>query len=123
MTKSIQPGVATGLACALLIANATTAQAQPSSAATTVVARVNGDAIYAIDVEQQLAQALRDREVRPEALRLLQAQATEQLVGRQLILQMLAEKKLAANEKEINVQIERMRKQLGLTGSTLEDHM
>ena len=111
------------LACAVLVAAAAQTQAQPSSATATVVARVNGEAIYVIDVQQQLAQALRDREVRPEALRLLQAQATEQLIGQQLILQMLAEKKLTANDKEIDVEVERIRKQLAVTGATLEDHL
>jgi len=102
---------------------ASLAHAQPSSNAATVVARVNDAPIYAIDVEQQVEQALRGRAARPEALRVLQAQAIEQLIGRQLILQMLAEKKLAANETEIDVEIDRIRRRLAVTGGTLEEHL
>ena len=97
--------------------------AQVSSNANTVVARVNGDPIYVIDVEQQIAQVLRGREATPEALRLMQAQATEQLISRQLILQALAEKKIAANDREIEVEIDRIRKRLAVTGGTLDEHI
>ena len=123
MPYSISSRVAFVLVIAVSYGVTSAAWSQPSSEATTVVARVNGEAIYVIDVEQQLAQALRNREVRPDALRLLQAQATEQLIGRQLILQMLAEKKLAANDKEIEVEVERIRKQLAVTGGTLDEHL
>ena len=111
------------MATGLLLASTACALAQPSSNATVVVARVNNDPIYVIDVEQQVAKALRGREARDDALKLLQAQATEQLVGRTLILQLLAEKNLAANEKEIDVEVDRIRKQLALTGATLEEHL
>ncbi len=107
----------------MAIATAPEASAQPTSSASTVVARVNGEAIYAIEVQQQLKLVLRGREAQPMALRLLQAQATEQLIGRRLILQMLAEKKLAANEREIDLEVQRIRKQLAVTGVTLEEHL
>jgi parvulin-like peptidyl-prolyl isomerase len=99
------------------------ALAQPSASATTVVARVNGQPIYAIEVEQQLDLVLRGRSAEPDALRLLQAQAIEQLISRRLILEQLAEKKVALNEKEIDVEVERIRKRLATTGVKLEDHL
>jgi parvulin-like peptidyl-prolyl isomerase len=66
---------------------------------------------------------LRGRPVEREALRALQAQAIEQLIGRRLILESLAEKKQAANEKEIDVEVERIRKRLAVTDKTLEQHL
>ena len=124
MNTNISRHVAVWTACFIVtVCCAQQSPAQPSSAAATVVARVNGDAVYVIDVEQQVAKALRGREAHPEAMKLLQAQATEQLIGRQVILQTLAEKKVAANAKEIGVEVDRIRKQLAVTGATLEDHL
>jgi parvulin-like peptidyl-prolyl isomerase len=108
---------------ALFLACAQSAHAQPSASATTVVARVNGQPIYVIEVEQQLELVLRGRTAEPEALKLLQAQAIEQLISRRLILEQLAEKKMALNEKEIDVEVERIRKRLAITGVKLEDHL
>lgn len=97
--------------------------AQPTSAATTVVARVNGQPIYASEVQQQLKLVLRGRKPSAAALKLLQAQTIEQLIGRKLVLHFLDEKDLAANDKELDVEIGRIRKRLSATGVTLEQHL
>jgi peptidyl-prolyl cis-trans isomerase C len=102
---------------------ASCAQAQESSDWVTVAARVNGVPIYVGQVEQQVQLVLRGRQAERAALRAMQAQAIEQLIGRRLILEMLAERKQAANEQEIDLEIERIRKRLAVTGATLEDHL
>lgn len=105
----------------LLLGEATSAQ--DSASWVTVAARVDGAPIYVGEVEQQVALVRRGREIEPAALRALQAQAIEQLIGRRLILAMLAEKRVAANAEEINVEVERIRKRLAVTSATLEEHL
>ncbi|MCA9267387.1 MAG: peptidylprolyl isomerase [Planctomycetales bacterium] len=99
------------------------AHAQPSASPGEIAARVNGKPIYTSEVAEQLALALRGREAQPEAQRVLTAQAIEQLIGRKLILEMLAQRKLAANDAEIDLEIDRIRKRLAVTGATLEEHL
>ena len=89
----------------------------------TVAVRVNGYPIYVGEVEQQVQLVLRGRAAEREARRALQAQALEQLISRRLILESLAEKKQAANDEEINVEVERIRKRLAVTGEKLETHL
>lgn len=103
--------------------SATAASGQDSSSWVTVAARVNGYPIYVGEVEQQVQLVLRGRAAEREARRALQAQALEQLISRRLILESLAEKKQAANEQEVNVEVERIRKKLSVTGETLEKHL
>ena len=99
--------------------------AAPAAFADVVVATVDGDAINASEVEQQVARVLRGREADGLARRRLQAQATEQLIGRRLILKYLANspQPFAANEKEIDVAVSRIRTQFAATEKTLEDYL
>lgn len=114
-----------GVLFALIAAQsvASLGRAQDQSPSGKIVARVNGEPIYAREVEQQLRLVLRGREAEPQARQVLQAQAIEQLIGRKLILQMLAEQDKAANEREIDLEIERIRKSLAVTGATLDEHL
>ena len=94
---------------------------QPTSAE--IAAWVDETPIYVRDVEREVRRALRGRSVEGYALRLMKAQAVEQLVNRELILRKLAQDKLAASDADLQMEVGRMEEQLARTDRTLDQFL
>jgi parvulin-like peptidyl-prolyl isomerase len=88
--------------------------------ASPAAAMVGEESIPVTTVNRAVQAALQGKEVTPQAVAVLQAQALEQLVGRKLIEQRLAREKVLAADFEIAKELEAMREKLKLQGVTLE---
>jgi parvulin-like peptidyl-prolyl isomerase len=89
----------------------------------TVAARVDGEPVYVREVKRELGRVIGDRQTEPAALKLLQAQTLEQLIGRRLILRYLAAKKLGPSPADINLALERVKTELKQQNLTLEEYL
>jgi parvulin-like peptidyl-prolyl isomerase len=106
----------------LLVSAGRAAQDRPA-APDRIAARVDGEAISAREVERELARALGDRRVTPEAKQTLRTETLQQLVNRRLVLKHLAENGLAASAQDLNQAVLRIRKQLEKRQQTLADYL
>lgn len=88
-----------------------------------VVAWVDNEQIHASDVQFQVTEVVRGRNVPESALQLLQAQAVEQLISQRLILKYLGKHDLGATDDDIRLSIERLIEHLKRTERTLEDYL
>ncbi len=88
-----------------------------------VAATVDGDPVYVSEVDRQVANVIDGREVNPQAKKQIQATALEQLIGRRIILRYLAERKLAASEQDLKLELERITQQLAKQELTLDDYL
>ncbi|MBL7043675.1 MAG: peptidylprolyl isomerase, partial [Pirellulaceae bacterium] len=114
------------LLCVMLVACAfmRAASAQDSTVPDDrIVATVDGQPIYAREVERELARVVGKRKIEPAALTALREKARSQLVDRRLILAYLADKGLAASSQDIDLAIGRVRKQLAQQEVSLEDYV
>lgn len=101
-----------------------TASAQdPPAAEDRIVASVDGQPIYAREVERELARVVGKRKIEPAALAALREKARSQLVDRRLILAYLADNGFAASTQDIDLAISRVRKQLALQEVSLEEYV
>jgi parvulin-like peptidyl-prolyl isomerase len=85
-----------GLIVALVAAPCTAQQAPPE-----IAARVNGEPIYAADVDRLVRESLKDREIAPEARAALAKEVLEQLISRRLILGCLTREGVGAAAEEV----------------------
>lgn len=119
------------LALCTTIGFATQASAQPPDSpvtdkdnnSATVAATVDGKPIYAAEVQRELTKALKQRQIDPTALNLLQAQTLHQLINRRLILGYFDRKKLAASQQDIDLALTRLKKRLDQQSISLEDYL
>jgi parvulin-like peptidyl-prolyl isomerase len=88
-----------------------------------VEARVNGQPIYATEVERVLAPLTKGRQVEPRALQVLRRQTLAQLIDRRLVLEYLARRKLGASQQDVDLAWERLTKGLAEKNLTLDDHL
>jgi peptidyl-prolyl cis-trans isomerase C len=88
-----------------------------------IAATVNGEPIYAREVERELARVLGKRKAEAAALAALRTKALSQLVDRRLILAHLAENGFAASSQDIDLAISRVRKQLAQQEVSLEAYV
>ena len=89
----------------------------------TIVARVNGQPIYASEVRYELNQALKGKQLDPQMLSLAQAKMLEQLVDRQLVVTYLARTGQAASEQDVEFALEQLVKKLKAREVPLADHL
>lgn len=92
-----------------------------SPGAQTVVARVNGKPIYRGDVDQQVQAMARGQELTGETLRTTQAQALQQLIYRQLLMELLVREKITPTEAQIEEAVQKERERLKGRKTSLED--
>jgi parvulin-like peptidyl-prolyl isomerase len=92
-----------------------------SPGAQTVVARVNGKPIFRGDVDQAVQSLVRGQEMSGEALQNAQAQGLQQLIFRQLLMELLAREKIVPTEAQIEAEIERQRGQFKARDTSLEE--
>lgn len=111
------PSLAAGM-----IAPAASAQ-DPAVADARVAATVDGQPIYAREVERELARVVGKRKVEPAALAALREKTRSQLIDRRLILAYLTENGGAASDQDIELAVSRVRKQLSLQDISLEDYL
>ena len=121
--------LALALCATIGIASQASAQA-PASAVTDkdkksspVAATVDGKPIYVAEVQRELTKVLKQRQIEPAALNLLQAQTLQQLINRRLILDYFDRKKLAASQQDIDLALTRLKKRLDQQSISLEDYL
>ncbi len=107
---------------------ATSAKAQElaetdTNANLAIAATVDGQPIYVNEVDREVAKVIRGREIEPAALKLLKAQALEQLIGQRLILSYLQERGSSASDQDLQLEIERIEKSLATQNLTLDDYL
>jgi len=96
---------------------------EPSVADDRVVATVDGQPIYAREVERELGRVVGKRKVEPAALAALREKTRSQLVDRRLILAYLVDKGFAASSQDIDLAVNRVRKQLAQQEVSLADYV
>jgi parvulin-like peptidyl-prolyl isomerase len=94
-----------------------------SPGAQTVVARINGKPIYRGDVDQSVKALSGGRELAGAELQTVQAQGLQQLIYRQLLMELLAREKITPTEAQIEEQVQKERDRLKARGTTLEDRL
>lgn len=88
-----------------------------------VLAYVDDKPVYFGPVQFQVRQALRDREVDKRTLERMYAQALEQMISRQLILDYLDENKLGATAADVDLAIHRIEQELKGNGKSLKMYL
>lgn len=78
-----------------------------------VVATVDGEPVYAVEVERYLKRVFRDRQIAEEALPRLQASALEQIVSRRLVGAYLIEEEVDASPPAVAGAVATLRERLG----------
>jgi parvulin-like peptidyl-prolyl isomerase len=94
-----------------------------NAGAQAVVARVNNKPIYRGEVDQAVQTLARGQELTGENLRTVQAQVLQQLVNRQLLLELLAREKITPTESQIEEHVQKERKRLQSAKESLEDKL
>jgi parvulin-like peptidyl-prolyl isomerase len=92
-----------------------------SPGAQTVVARVNGKPIFRGDVDQAVQALAQGQELSGEELRTRQAQGLQQLIYRQLLMELLAREKIVPTESQIEEEVQKQRDRLKGRNSSLEE--
>jgi parvulin-like peptidyl-prolyl isomerase len=95
----------------------------PRLAAAQVAAIVNGQPIEKAEVDAMLKEALGKRNIQPQALPALQAQALEQVIDQRLVAAALEREKLGAKSETIALEIDKFTKDLAARGQTLADFL
>lgn len=104
----------------LLLTQIHLGSALAADAESPVAAFVGEQPIRASDVNRAVQTALQGKEVTPQAVAVLQAQALEQLVGRKQIEQRMAREKELAADFEVAKAFEAMQEKLKSQGVTME---
>src|SRR4029077_6592003 len=86
-------------------------------------ATVDGVPVLVREVERELERALGKRKLDPQGAKFLKAQSLEQLIGRQLVLKYLATKKAGATRADVELQLEKIKKELKQKNQTLADFL
>lgn len=111
-----------------MLSSAPRAWAQPANepaapAALVVAARVDGEPIYVGQVESELANALKARQLHPQAVERLKAETLEQIITRKLALNYLATTSSAATQTEVDAAMQRVADELERRQTTLADFL
>lgn len=122
----------TSLACLLsaaVLSNAAQAQEKPPAQTPpkqlnpAVAATVDGTPVLVREVERELERAIGKRQLDPQAASFMRAKSLEQLLGRQLVLKYLAGKKVGLTKSDLDLHIEKIKKELKQKGQTLTDFL
>lgn len=108
------------LLCLVVMASAATSLAADRA---TVAAKVGPDTISIAEVDHEMQNALRDRQIDDADRPVLEAQTLGLLANRQLVIQYLKKMKLGATEAEIDQQLERFAAQLKRREITVEEQL
>jgi parvulin-like peptidyl-prolyl isomerase len=100
------------LSLAVLLPGNLRAQQSAVSGQSRIVARVDNEVITAADVDREIELAFPGRAVDSQAEPALRQRTTEQLIRRQLVLRYLIDSKQAATDADIDLALERLKKQL-----------
>lgn len=108
----------------LLLAAAVAVQAQPQSdGQTAVVARVDDQAITAAELQYEVQRALGDRQLDAASLSALRKATLEQLIQRRLAQHHFNRKGFGASQQEIDLVIQRKRRELEDRESSLDEYL
>lgn len=114
--------VCAGALCVLaVLGSGLVAEAEEDSRS--VVARVNGEAVYAEEVERELRDAFGELSAGGEIPAETRRRAAEQVVDRRLVLLYLAESRQGASEQDVDFAIEQLRNELKAQGVTLTEYL
>jgi parvulin-like peptidyl-prolyl isomerase len=94
-----------------------------ASAQKTVAARVDGQPIYASQVERTLAAAVGQRQIDPAARSALREQTVKQLIDRELILAYLEHRKIGASDQDVRLALSRIERQLRTQDLSLDQYL
>lgn len=95
----------------------------PTPAEDAVAARVDGEPILARELQRELKRVVNERQLTPEAARVLRRELLNQLINRRLVLKYLTEAGLAASPQDLEVALSRIRKQLEKQQQTLPEYL
>lgn len=107
----------------LLLALTSAVSAENAQPDRIVVSRVNGQPVYARDVQRELDRVLRGREVDRQARKILQAQTIRQLNDRVLILEYLAAQEIGASRQDVDLRMAQIERHLAREQRTLEEYL
>jgi parvulin-like peptidyl-prolyl isomerase len=88
-----------------------------------VAATVEGEPVLVREVEREFDRVLKNRKLDPQGEKFLRAQTLEQLIGRKLVLRYLASKNAAATKADLDLQLEKIKKQLKQQNITLAEFL
>ena len=86
-----------------------------------IAATVNAVPIFVAEVDREVRQVMRDTKMHPDTQKLLRAQALQQLVDRVVILSYLEKTDQGPSKQDIDLEVERLSKQLKAVNKTLAD--
>lgn len=89
----------------------------------TVVATVDGEEVYEVEVREVLADALGKRRISPEALARLQAGALDQVINRRLVARHLAQRGLWPGESIVDDLVADLKRRLDVQGLSFDDFL
>jgi parvulin-like peptidyl-prolyl isomerase len=98
-------------------------QSQADETSTKIVAKVDGVKITQADVDREIEIAFPNRAIEPIAREALRRQTIEQLIRRELVLRYLRETKQAASATDVDLALERIKKQLNHREASLETYL
>jgi parvulin-like peptidyl-prolyl isomerase len=84
---------------------------------------VDGQPIYASQVQRALDEVVGQRQVAPAALNALREQTLKQLVDRELILKYLEQRTIGASDQDVRLALSRIEKQLKTQGLSLDQYL
>jgi len=87
-----------------------------------VAARLNGEPIYAIEIEQELRRAYGDRKLEDAERKQLERAALEQAINRRLVLGYLTKTGQAASKQDVDLALAELEKELKSQNLTLAEH-
>lgn len=88
-----------------------------------VAAQVDGQPIYAAEVEREIAIAYGNQKISADARPYVLAKTLEQVISRRLVLRWLAETKQGANQAEVDIARAQLEKRLTQRGTTLDEFL
>ena len=88
-----------------------------------VAAFVNGVAISVAEVEFEMARAIGAQQLEASLAKYVRARTLQQLIDRELVSQWLGDKDAAANESEVQLAVDRLKKRLASREITLQEHL
>lgn len=88
-----------------------------------ILATVEGEPITIADVDREIAIAFPNRQIDPQDLSALRTQTREQLIRRQCVLRYLNNSKQSATPADIELAIERLKKQLALREESYDEYL
>jgi parvulin-like peptidyl-prolyl isomerase len=88
-----------------------------------IAARVNGEPIYARQVQHELQQALKGRALSPEEAKVAREQMRDQLVDRRLVMAYLKSTQQAASPQDVDFELEQLLKRLKARERPLADYL